>query len=360
MVPLVMVDVLGAVAMSEEVRLWRINAGDDLREIPRCALDLEARLEAWLERDISCLDPHLLVIGRQVETDFGGSIDLLCLDQDGDVVVVELKRDKTPRDITAQVLDYGSWVADLSHERVTAIAEEYLRGQKLDEAFRKSFAAEPPDVLNSDHRLLIVASEIDTSSERIITYLSDRHGVNINAATFQYFKAADGSEFIARAFLLQPAQVETRAKGASKRRPTLSYPELERIAEENGVGELYRRAVEGLGFLLQKHRTQSSIAFEGSSDGGRKTTMSLIPGDSSAQEGLRFQVYTSRLQELFDLSEQAVLAILPMRREPWSYYQEAPSDLRGFRGFFATKAELEHFLESLAKSLKVVARSASN
>jgi hypothetical protein len=177
--------------MPEEVRLWKIQGGDTLCEITRSSLDLEARLEMWLERDISVLSPGLLVIGRQVETDFGGFIDLLCLDCAGDVVVVELKRDKTPREITAQILDYGSWIKGLSNERITAIG------------------------------LLIVASHIDASSERIIKYLSDTYGVNINAATFQYFKEPNGSELLARAFLLEPAQVElqSRTKGVSKRRP---------------------------------------------------------------------------------------------------------------------------------------------
>ena len=87
--------------MPEEVRLWKIQGGDTLSEISRPALDLEERLERWLERDISVLSPGLLVIGRQVPTDFGGVIDLLCLDRAGDVVVAELKRDKTPREITA-------------------------------------------------------------------------------------------------------------------------------------------------------------------------------------------------------------------------------------------------------------------
>ena len=86
--------------MPEEVRLWKIQGGDTLCEIARSPLDLEARLEVWLERDISVLSQGLLAIGRQVETDFGGFIDLLCLDHAGDVVVVELKRDKTPREIT--------------------------------------------------------------------------------------------------------------------------------------------------------------------------------------------------------------------------------------------------------------------
>ncbi|MBK8232362.1 MAG: DUF91 domain-containing protein [Candidatus Eisenbacteria bacterium] len=100
--------------MAEDVRLWRIDGENRLQEIVRSPLDLEARIEAWLEQDIAVLDPGLLVIGRQVETDFGGLIDLLCLNAAGDLVVVELKRDRTPREITAQILDYASWASELS------------------------------------------------------------------------------------------------------------------------------------------------------------------------------------------------------------------------------------------------------
>jgi hypothetical protein len=50
--------------VSEEVRIWRVEGGDSLRELNRAALDLEARLEVWLEPDILVLSPDLLVIGR--------------------------------------------------------------------------------------------------------------------------------------------------------------------------------------------------------------------------------------------------------------------------------------------------------
>lgn len=331
--------------MPEEVRLWRIEGGDNLREIPRSPLDLEARLEVWLERDISVLSQGLLVIGRQVPTDFGGFIDLLCLDHSGDVVVVELKRDKTPREITAQTLDYGSWVKDLSYERITAIAEGYLGQGEFEEAFKRRFAADLPETLNENHRLLIVASQIDASSERIIKYLSDSYGVNINAATFQYFKEQNGSEVLARVFLIEPSQVDDRAKVDSKRQANLTYDQLETIAEEKGVRDLYRHAVTGLERFLQKHTTRSSIGFTASFNGSRKTVVSLIPQESNATDGLRFQIYFLRLRTLLNLSEESGLAILPSQRVPWIYYESAGPDYEGFQGFFANIAEIDRFLD---------------
>jgi len=126
--------------LADEVRLWGVGSDESLREIDRASLVLESRLQEWLARDISMLGPGLLVIGREVKTDFGGFIDILCVDAAGDLVIVELKRDKTPREITAQVLDYASWVVDLSNERVSSIADAYLGDGGFESAFRERFS----------------------------------------------------------------------------------------------------------------------------------------------------------------------------------------------------------------------------
>jgi hypothetical protein len=61
-----------------------------------------------------------------------------------------------------------------------------------------------PEELNSEHELLIVASSLDESTERIVGYLADYHGVNINAVLFRLFK--DGErEYLTRAWLRDPA-----------------------------------------------------------------------------------------------------------------------------------------------------------
>jgi Endonuclease NucS len=279
--------------MGAEVHLWQVDS-EQLSEIVPARLDLESRLQEWLARDISILDPALLVIGREVPTDFGGFIDILCVDAEGDLVIVELKRNRTPREVTAQALDYASWVTSLSNDRVSAIAGEYPNiTEDFESAFRAKFGVELPETLNEDHRILVVGSEIDSSSERIISYLSREHGVNINAATFQYYLQPNGPELLARVFLLDPSEVElkTRTQGASKRRPNLTDEELRASADEAGVAELYNYAFDAFQAVLYIQRKRASIAFQGKLDRGRRVVINLVPGDSSSEDGLRFQVY---------------------------------------------------------------------
>ncbi|MYC68695.1 MAG: DUF91 domain-containing protein, partial [Acidobacteriia bacterium] len=88
-------------------------------------LDSEQRLEDMIAEDPRMSGTDLLIIARQVPTGFGGFIDLLALDAEGRVHVLELKRDRTPRDVVAQALDYGSWAKDLSLEEPEQIYLDY-------------------------------------------------------------------------------------------------------------------------------------------------------------------------------------------------------------------------------------------
>ena len=98
---------------------------------------------------------------------FGGRIDILAIDADGNLTVIELKRDQTPREVVAQLLDYASWVRHLSSEAIAEIFVDYQQ-RFLDEetpegigvALRQEFNY-VPDELNVAHRLLIFAGELD-------------------------------------------------------------------------------------------------------------------------------------------------------------------------------------------------------
>jgi hypothetical protein len=332
--------------VAKEIRIWQVE-NESLTEAERAQLDLESRLERWLLDDITVLDEGLLVIGNQVPTSFGGYIDLLCVDRVGDLVIVELKRNKTPREVTAQVLDYASWVVGLSNEEIHQIAAEGHAVADLDSAFVQKFQMELPATLNADHRMIVVGSNIDPSTERIIEYLSSRYGANINAATFQFFQTSSGGELLARAFLLDPAQVEARS-GPSRRSRYLTLEELDALAAEAGddVHQLYTYALAKLNLpMLQRYTTRSSVGFAATIDGGHKSLMSFLPGESS-DGGLKYQLYRKRLASLRGTSTQEVQQFLPRDAQSWHFVKGVP-DFEGVQGSITSILEIDRLVSAL-------------
>lgn len=199
--------------MPVEMRMWRID-GDEPRPLTTSALPAEKDLHEFLKRDPSLLGERLLVIGSEVITPYGPRLDLLAIDADGNLHLLELKRDKTPRDVVAQVLDYGSWASTLSRDDIIDIATRHL-DQPFEAAFEDIFGAGPPDELNGDLSLTIVAAELDASSERIVNYLRG-FGIPVNAVFFSYLED-DGRRYLARSWLAtsddeSPASTTTSKK----------------------------------------------------------------------------------------------------------------------------------------------------
>ncbi|MBD2447371.1 DUF91 domain-containing protein [Nostoc sp. FACHB-152] len=336
--------------MSQDIKIWDVSTTGNLSEIKKSKLDFEQRIQDWLEQDISIISPNLLVIGKEVQTDYGGFIDLLCLDQKGDIFIIELKRGKTPREVTAQALDYASWVQHLSNENITNIANNYLNNKfdlELDKAFQKNFNTELPEVINTNHHILIVASEIDTSSERIINYLSETYGVSINAVTFNYFRSEDGRELLARVFLIEPNQVEenTQRQNNSKRQPNLSYTELEEIAQRYGLERIYFELYNNLvgRYFTVVSTTRSSLSLKK----GNKTIFTLIPVESNAEKGLKFRIYTTRFAKSLGINQEQITNLLPLSRYAWENYPGATPDWCGHEGFFKDLNELDIFIAGL-------------
>ncbi len=129
--------------MSLELGLWRLSASGPSR-ITSMRMPTEQALEELVAADASVLGAPLLIIGRQVPTAYGGFIDLLGLDSGGTLHILELKRDKTPRDVVAQTLDYTSWASGLGHADISEIYSAYavkagLPLTSLEAAFADAF-----------------------------------------------------------------------------------------------------------------------------------------------------------------------------------------------------------------------------
>ena len=296
--------------MPTEMKLWRIE-GERPRAIPQAKLDLESRLEEWLLQDIALVSDELLVIGQQVPTAYGGLIDLLAIDPVGNLVILELKRDKTPRDVVAQVLDYASWVQNLSRESIEEMANAFFKDKTLEQAYQEKFQNDLPEVVNEGHRTYVVASSLDSATERIVKYLSESHHVDINVATFAYFKTSDG-ELLGRSFLLDEAEVRTGAESKSKRKPPRSLKELRDLAEQNGMVELYDKALTELRPLFDgMNTTRTNVALVGymGENKARNVILGIYPDASSFGDGLAIMCFVDRTSEYFSLSQDEIRSV---------------------------------------------------
>jgi hypothetical protein len=145
-----------------EFGVWRL-VGNKATPLRATAMPDEKRLEDLLVDDIDILGLGVMVVDRQIPTAAGGYIDVLAIDSDGDLYVIELKRDRTPRDVVAQILDYASWVKDLNYEDIRDIwARNGPRlGLEFEVAYAERFGDSPDENLNERHHLVIVASQLD-------------------------------------------------------------------------------------------------------------------------------------------------------------------------------------------------------
>ena len=339
----------------QKIRLWEITPDQKLVEMTTNQISLEERLEKWLESDISVLDQNLLVIGSQVRTDHGGEIDLLCLDSAGDTVVVELKKGKTPREVTAQALDYASWVRNLSAERITEIAERYLGGEgSLASIYQERFGEELPGELNLNHRSLVVAEAMDASTERIVRYLSDIN-VPINIATVQHFQDKDGRQILAQVYMIESEVVEAKLRATSKRTPRKTLAELQTLADDNGVGELYGQLRDGVRGIFSAHAlTPTHIGYATQVEGGGRRTVLIASNVPSGEDsGLQFTVHATRFSNHLGVQLEELQAHLPV--DTWNenvkgWVGSSPDEREnavGMSGFFRDTHEVENFLRGL-------------
>ncbi|SDE14841.1 endonuclease NucS domain-containing protein [Limimaricola pyoseonensis] len=193
--------------------VWTVS--DRPSVIPQGALPSEQMLEDMIMAEPKILSSEWMLIGRQVGTRHGGWIDLLAVAPDGTLVVIELKRDKTPREVVAQALDYASWVEVQGAEDIAAIYSRFKPGRSLAADFEARFGqALDEDTINESHQVVIVASTLDASSERIVNYLNDK-GIAINVLFFQVFDHGD-QQLLSRAWLIDPGDVQVQAAGRSK------------------------------------------------------------------------------------------------------------------------------------------------
>lgn len=153
----------------------------------------ESVLQEWLESNSdSILDSSgVLIIGREVSTNLDGYIDLLGLDRQGNVVVVELKRDRTPRDVIAQALEYVSFAASLEPQQLETRFRKYQQCEtlSLSESHRQHFALGQEVSFNKDQRVVIVGRHITPGIRQTAEFLNAK-GARVTCIEFTFFQSS--------------------------------------------------------------------------------------------------------------------------------------------------------------------------
>ena len=227
----------------DEVKIWALDGDSKVTPLAsRDQTDTESLLEETLVRNPDLLIPGLRLVGRQTPTD-GGPLDLLGVDEDGRLVVFELKRGTLSRDAVAQIIDYAS---DLDAKTDVALAEHIaansgVGGIEAIEDFEEWYG-ENTDGQGLDSlrplRLFLIGLGADERTERMVRFLAENTGMDISLLTFHGF-AYDGTTLLARQVEVE-ASVDPGPRRATRYRSTEERRELlKKNIEDSGMSETF-------------------------------------------------------------------------------------------------------------------------
>ena len=198
--------------MPMQHQLWTVQK--EPSKVAQTKLANERVLEDMIVAAPEILSDQWMLVGRQETTDGGGRVDLVAIAPDASLVLIELKRGRTPRDVIAQTLDYAGWLTGLRADDVAAMYQRFRAGGSLADDFRTKFGRDlDEDEINQSHQLIVLSSAVDSSTERIVRYLAGRD-VPINLLSFEVFQR-DDMQLLSRAWFLDPIEAQASASERS-------------------------------------------------------------------------------------------------------------------------------------------------
>lgn len=186
------------------MRVYRVDGGASFVEYAKQDFseeNFEATLQSWLTANPDAIleDSAVQMIGREVTTNLGTFIDLLGLDRDGDVVVIELKRNETPRTTLAQALEYASFAATLDFETLQDLFRSFMgdENMNLNEAHREYFNLGDDEAasFNKEQRVVIVGHDVTPQIRQTATFLRQK-GLPVTCVEFTYFETATKEQLL--------------------------------------------------------------------------------------------------------------------------------------------------------------------
>src|SRR4051812_48907105 len=232
------------VTTMKAIKVWALdrNGSASVTAVPTTPVE-HTETERLLE-DVLVSSPDLLtsgieLVGRQNQT-IGGPLDLLGVDEDGVLVVFELKRGKLTREAVAQVIDYASYLHELSREQLAEHIETRSGTggiPKIDdfESWYQELFGSDSERLQQRPRMVLVGLGVDDTTRRMVEFLS-AGGLDMSLITFHAF-AQNGQTFLARHVeIMSQEPPTTKVSGHSKEE---NLAALESATKELGCNPLF-------------------------------------------------------------------------------------------------------------------------
>jgi hypothetical protein len=168
----------------------------------------------------------------------GGSIDLLCVDNEGNIYIVETKLQKNSdrRTIIAQILDYASQIAKETFDTFKRKIEERT-GESIDKIL-----GEDTDIVDSIKQslvdknfvLIVCMDNIEQRLKDVIIHLNRDWGMDIFGLELnKYHIEGHGEVFVP--IITPPPEMHITAASTKPRRIPITFDELIKIYKDNGL-----------------------------------------------------------------------------------------------------------------------------
>ena len=197
-------------------------------------IDLEILLENNPEYFFE--NSKILIIGRQVKTNLNTFIDLIGVDQLGNTVVIELKRDKTPRETLAQLIEYASFIDNLYYGQLNDIFQNYSGEEVGLEEYHQQYYENGSNQnvsWNKNSKLVIVAQDIRKEIKQTSLYLRKK-GIDVYCVEFKYFVNNSGIQMISSDFVVGDEEFIRQKVESETQLPKINQTIFAETLDDNG------------------------------------------------------------------------------------------------------------------------------
>jgi len=156
-------------------------------------------LEEWIRKNPEVLGEDLLIIAHEYDKfEVNERLDLLAIDKEGNLVIIEVKRDMTGGNVAFQALKYASYCARLSPHDILEMYEDYLKINSIVVNAKDDLVGfleveseeELNNILNTSQRIIIVGKDIDKRILSVCTWLYE-NSIDVKCVTIKPYRLGD-------------------------------------------------------------------------------------------------------------------------------------------------------------------------